>query len=323
MEIRIYELAREMGASSREILDFLCSKGYKPKAVSSHVGEEEIKAVRDHFSSFEAKKGLDHLEHLLQNTVQPKFNQNRSNTLKKDDTQNRVVSNNIFSARKNKDQTENQEHEVTIEELGRKIKPCEMDRDFLFISYKREDWRKVYPIVIELQRHGANIWIDKALESKVGENWQTPAFQMIKKMTCVSIIFFASFNSYGSPAVLSELKYANKKAIRKRHRDQFKIMTYDIDNIISDHKSVNQFIKDRMREFDIENDQEELNKIFTDDLFDEGENREKYLKELETKFEIAGQIQALTDTDDDKTILADSVDKIIATCNENIMTLSK
>ncbi|MCQ2539600.1 MAG: TIR domain-containing protein [Acetatifactor sp.] len=197
-----------------------------------------------------------------------------------------------------------------------------LNEPFLFVSYKREDAEKVYPFVLELQKRGVNLWIDTNMVANVGDSWQKPAFDAIFEMNCASILFFASLRSMRSVPCLAEMMYAGTEMCADRHEDTFKILSVDIDNIISGYASVNNFIRQHKRELDVILDQRALEGIFTDDVFDVESDRFKFISRLRTEFEVAKNIAKITGLSDEKTILAQNADQIIESCTKTILNIS-
>ena len=99
------------------------------------------------------------------------------------------------------------------EELLCQIKDCDFQKPFAFVSYNSDDWANVYPMVIELQNAGLNIWIDKALQQDIGKNWTDVILKTMKKTTCKMVLFFMSQNSMKSAAVCAELNLSSTQRV--------------------------------------------------------------------------------------------------------------
>lgn len=97
-----------------------------------------------------------------------------------------------------------------------RIKPCNMSRDFVFVSYSKKDKDIVYPLVVKLQERGCNIWIDKELKRAIGINWQKSALDAIADEKCIAILFMTSKSSLTSAPVFAELVWARRgKKVRR------------------------------------------------------------------------------------------------------------
>ena len=94
--------------------------------------------------------------------------------------------------------------------------PCDTEAPFVFVSYSKADSDTVYPIVIELQALGYNIWIDKELDGKAGDSWTDEALLAISSRRCKSILFFVSENSMCSAPVGAELFFSQHSLAVKR-----------------------------------------------------------------------------------------------------------
>lgn len=104
-----------------------------------------------------------------------------------------------------------------FEAARRRLKECDEKSSYVFVSYKRSDWRIVYPIVEKLQEKGCNVWIDKELNKKAGKNWQDIAFHAMAAPECMKVLFFISEQSMTSVAVCAELLWSVGNYIEGSH----------------------------------------------------------------------------------------------------------
>lgn len=111
-----------------------------------------------------------------------------------------------------------------------KIK-CNMDQDYVFVSYSKKDKDVVYPIVERLRIQGCNIWIDEELKNQVGIDWQNGALGAIKDSHCKAILFMLSEDSMKSAPVFAELMWSQKsrKVLRKHDDSPLKIIPINTD----------------------------------------------------------------------------------------------
>lgn len=107
-----------------------------------------------------------------------------------------------------------------IESMRQQIKPCDQNNPFIFISYSKMDAQKVYSTVINLQRMGFNVWIDKELSRNIGRDWQEGALEAISSSDCRAILFFMSENSMWSAPVCAELVWSTSETVRRYHNDE-------------------------------------------------------------------------------------------------------
>lgn len=99
----------------------------------------------------------------------------------------------------------NAERIQLFEELAAQIQPCDISRPYIFISYSRNDFERVYPCVIGLQKQGFNIWIDKEMRDNSDRSWINPALEAIERFNCVTVIFMMSENSLVNAPCFCEL----------------------------------------------------------------------------------------------------------------------
>jgi len=89
------------------------------------------------------------------------------------------------------------------------MEACNINKPYVFISYKREDKETVMKVVEELQsKYRVNIWIDTELASKGGTTWNSEATAAIARKTCKCVLFFMSDLSMMSGPVLAELYFS-------------------------------------------------------------------------------------------------------------------
>ena len=101
--------------------------------------------------------------------------------------------------------------------LLRKIKPCAIDKPFIFVSYSAKDKEIVYKDVYELQIRGWNIWLDERNLDKTKESWKQDALDAITLATCFMGMFYVSKNSLSSENCYDEIKRTESKEAMARH----------------------------------------------------------------------------------------------------------
>ena len=111
-----------------------------------------------------------------------------------------------------------------IKDLRNQIKECDPTKAYAFVSYSKKDAEYVYPVILELQKRGCNLWIDKELTGHVGENWQKNAISAIKNINCKCVLFFVSNNSMLSAPVFTEIIYTDSEALKSLKRRNTKII---------------------------------------------------------------------------------------------------
>ena len=75
------------------------------------------------------------------------------------------------------------------------VKPCEREKDTLFVSYCHADAAQVFPIIERLAIEGFHVWYDNGVHP--GEEWpETIARHMIDAKVCVAMISAAAAESH-------------------------------------------------------------------------------------------------------------------------------
>lgn len=130
-----------------------------------------------------------------------------------------------------------------------KIKSCDMNKNFVFVSYSKKDKDKVYPLIVKLQEKGCNVWIDKELISAVGKNWQNGALTAIAEKNCKALLFMVSENSLTSAPVFAELVWSqrSKKVLRNNDQESMKIVPVNVDeNWSPSEKGIKEWIENEV-----------------------------------------------------------------------------
>ena len=105
---------------------------------------------------------------------------------------------------------------MDLNELFVKIRPCDMDRPYAFISYCSKDSNVVWRDVYYLQNLGYNIWIDKNLK-ETDNSWKKGAMEAIENIECKLVIFYLSESSVTSVPCLEELKCRESRETCNNH----------------------------------------------------------------------------------------------------------
>lgn len=125
-----------------------------------------------------------------------------------------------------------------MKELVKKIRPCDMDSPFVFVSYSKRDAERVYPFVLRLQAQGCNLWIDRELTRMVGQSWQLGAMRALSDANCRGVLFMISENSLKSAPVFAELALSqrSRKVMRRHNGSGIKIIPVNSDRTWSQSK---------------------------------------------------------------------------------------
>ena len=120
----------------------------------------------------------------------------------------------------------NQKSEKTEKQLKKEQrvpKSYSGEDDFIFISYKRDEFQRVSTYLNILDKKGYKIWYDKAIPG--GAEWHDLIEKKVRK--CKMVIVFLSQSAIESKWVRREIKYADSQ--------DKPILTVALDKIILDH----------------------------------------------------------------------------------------
>lgn len=196
---------------------------------------------------------------------------------------------------------------TNIEELKYRIKACDEHKPYVFISYSKKDAERVYPVVLDLQSRGVNLWIDKILEGTAGTAWNENAFNSIANEKCKRLVFFMSVNSFLSVPVCSEIEYTRASKTTLYHDNEaLPVVPYSLSaekNIKTLVDQVKEYVKklpEKERTVD-ESDIQTFEKGFTDPKQNEvvvGVNKSYFaLQVFRDRFDNNGAITTVSDID--------------------------
>ncbi|MDD3894347.1 MAG: toll/interleukin-1 receptor domain-containing protein [Syntrophomonadaceae bacterium] len=84
-------------------------------------------------------------------------------------------------------------------------KPFEGTGEYIFVSYKREDFPRVAPVIRNIIGWGYNIWYDQGIPG--GSEWDAIIEEKVSR--CIILIAFLSASAVDSKWVRREIKYAD------------------------------------------------------------------------------------------------------------------
>lgn len=103
------------------------------------------------------------------------------------------------------------------EKIIDKIRKCDMNKPYIFISYSSKDYDLVWQDVLEFQRRGYNVWLDEKNVDKTLDSWEDTALKAIRTSACTLLVFYVSRHSLISKACLNELNETKSDITKKRH----------------------------------------------------------------------------------------------------------
>ena len=133
---------------------------------------------------------------------------------------------------------------MTMDEIRKMIKGPDIDKPYAFVSYSSKDKDVVYRDVVELQKLGVNLWIDKGLDCHAGKEWDKVALGKMKDLNCRSIIFYLSTSSIGSAPVCAELFYSRSSEVKDYN--QSKELNFIPINLVQNLENMEYWIGNKM-----------------------------------------------------------------------------
>lgn len=113
----------------------------------------------------------------------------------------------------------------------RKIKPCDINKPYIFISYSQYDRELVWNDVLEFQCRGYNIWLDEKNLDKTNASWKEDALAAIEDMDCLLLVFYVSSHSLSSDACYQELRKTVAESTKALHFGPVKFIAVDAETI--------------------------------------------------------------------------------------------
>ena len=153
--------------------------------------------------------------------------------------------------------------------LSKKIRECDMNTPFAFVSYCSKDSIVVWNDIYHLQREGYNIWIDTNLK-ETEESWKDSAFGAIKDINCKLFIFYNSKSSIVSKPCLEELRCKCSEDARKQHGGkEISWIVIDVENIGKMQQMREKVFDDIVRDSSLPHDKKNQMATTLSDLMDE------------------------------------------------------
>lgn len=128
----------------------------------------------------------------------------------------------------------------------RKIRPCNSDEPYVFISYSSADRELVWRDVLEFQKRGYNVWLDEKNLDKTKDSWKEDALTAIEDMDCVLLVFYVSASSLRSDACYQELSKTVADSTKALHFGPVKFIAIDAE-MVGDIKAFHQQVFEKIR----------------------------------------------------------------------------
>ncbi len=163
------------------------------------------------------------------------------------------------------------------ESLISRIRRCDRDKPYVFISYSNRDWKRVSTDVIELQSRGYNVWIDEANLDKTKRTWKEDALGAIRDINCLFLIFYVSRSSLTSANCLDEVRETYSAETVRTHFEELKYICVDVEPLGDIMTTARQIAVSIRRDENLTKEQrEKKTSVLTDfvrDIFDSNNER--------------------------------------------------
>lgn len=112
-----------------------------------------------------------------------------------------------------------------------KLKRCDRDKPYIFISYSSVDREPVWRDVLRFQQMGYNVWLDEKDVDKTSSSWRSEALGAIRDINCELVLFYVSSNSLVSKPCFDELSCTEDENTRDIHFGAVKFVAVDLEPI--------------------------------------------------------------------------------------------
>lgn len=168
----------------------------------------------------------------------------------------------------------------------------EKDTRYIFISYSRKDYKKVYADLAEMYVRGVPFFYDRKLTA--GRNWENEIRKRMKDPRCAGVIFYISENFFLSEPIRKEISFAFKNADEDLQEKQLASFSVNLTEQFPSQIQKNAF--DSMSR-DMANEpfarptwRKKLTRYFSDDItyvaFEEDEHLDRIIENIQVNFNI-------------------------------------
>ena len=134
----------------------------------------------------------------------------------------------------------------SILNLTEKIRPCDTENPYIFISYSSKDAEHVFKDVIKFQDLGYNVWVDIKNVDKTLPSWKQSAVEAVSDYYCSLLVFYVSKDSLTSQACYDEVMETLSERARNTHLEPVGLLCVDVD-VINDITQTAQFLANEIR----------------------------------------------------------------------------
>lgn len=118
-----------------------------------------------------------------------------------------------------------------MNELLKQIKPCDLEKPYIFISYSSADADLVFEDVLHFQQLGYNVWLDELNLDKTKASWKEDAISAIAGINCELVVLYVSRNSLISVPCFNEMKSTISEDAMDLHFGPVKFIAVDAEPI--------------------------------------------------------------------------------------------
>lgn len=131
-------------------------------------------------------------------------------------------------------------------ELFARIRPCDMDKPFAFVSYSHADGEHVWKDILTLQEKGYNIWVDLTVNPTEEKSWDEKTAEVIAAFNCRVVLFYTSKHSVVSAPCMKEILSCESEEAMSTHGRKAvpltKIDVAPIEDIVQFERDANCYI---------------------------------------------------------------------------------
>lgn len=165
------------------------------------------------------------------------------------------------------------------------IKPCDITKPYLFVSYSSKDAEVVLRDVLQLQQRGWNVWVDTKSMDGSRAAWQDSALEAIQSYRCGAFLFYVSGHSLFSRPCLEEWQTTVDIKTRELHNTQ-EVPTLIVE--VEPIDNIDQYRNDKQREMMDKLDEEAQNQNKTADELSRADK--EFRENVHTSFEFMRQL---------------------------------
>ena len=104
-----------------------------------------------------------------------------------------------------------------VRDLFAKIRPCDTEKPYAFISYCHADGEYVWQDTLKLQELGYNVWIDRTVNPTEEKSWNEKTAEVIAAYNCRVVLFYTSKHSVISTPCLNEILACESPQAKNTH----------------------------------------------------------------------------------------------------------